>query len=107
MGTPPSTRWICLIKMNYLISQSRNDLKVAHISDKIKDRLLSELNAQYYHILSIMSKIFDDTPSLEHLDIVFTIEDDTIIIKSAIINNDHFSNVSTIFEKNGFQYESL
>ena len=58
-----------------------------------------------------MSKIFDDNLFIDNLDIIFTIKYNStpkeIVIRSAIVNNDHFSNARIIFEKNGFKYEAL
>lgn len=93
--------------MNYIISQSRDHRDVATISTIIKDELLSDWDKDYHKVLAVMSKIFDDNPSIEHLATVFTIYDTGLVIKAAIINNDHFSNVREHFEKNGFKYETL
>lgn len=105
--------------MNYIISQNRYNLDVAHISDSIKQELLSDWDSAYHKILAVMSKVFDENEHIENLDIIFTIKDTIttncatkyhlkeLVIKSAIINNDHFSNVQSHFERNGFKYETL
>jgi hypothetical protein len=92
--------------MSYFISQNRETLDSAHISDSIKETLLSEWYDEYYRILAIMSKIFDDNPSINKLGILFVIEDE-IVIKGSFVNNERFAEVRMPFEGNGFKYAPL
>lgn len=92
--------------MIYVISQSRNSLHTVNISDAIKDKLLSDLSGQFYHVLAIVSKIFDENPLIDTLSILLSVRDDLIIIRGSLLNGD-FASVKEAFENNGFTYETL
>lgn len=90
----------------YVIHQNRDSLGICRISTELKAKLLSDHDDEYYTLLAIISKIFEDESNSDILDIYLfiSIVNNKLNVNKMAVSQLRTINDASLFTSNGISY---